>query len=181
MAIKLKKTNAGTLDIRGVSIPVFVEQLQGGSIALTAKMGGEGYQHESVDGLQKILISKSRKVAVRFSVPFLQEKSPSTYKKGHMVHGVVYGVHATTGRGMVRWADGTKEQMDLYSRYDHEGFLDPKMTLEEQRSLVYLRRESRGAVETYKEYRGRFSIDLKDLVDEAHEKAVKELAEGEEG
>ncbi len=179
MAIKLKKTKAGTLDIRGVSIPVFVEQLRG-SVVFTAELGGDGFHHESVDGLIKVLMSKSRRVVVRFNVPFLREKLPSVYKESGVMRGTVYAVHGATERGMVRWADGTKEQMDLYSRYDHKGFLDPEMTMEEQKSLVYLHKESRAAANKYEEYREGFSIDLRNLVSEAHEKAVKELMEGEE-
>jgi hypothetical protein len=119
-------------------------------------------------------------VAVRFKVPFLQEKLPNMYNTGGVRRGVVYAVHATTRKSMVRWADGTKEQMDTYSRYGRESFLDPKMTKEEQKSLLYLHQESRRATEEYEAYRNRFTIELEDLIQTAQAEAVKALTEGEE-
>ena len=92
----------------------------------------------------------------------------------------MYAVHATTEKAMVRWSDGTKEQIQAYHHYDNGEFLNPDMTGEEQKSLVYLHREAETATKKYEAYCQKFSINLHDLVQRAHADAVKSLREGEE-
>jgi hypothetical protein len=114
----------------------------------------------------KELLSKARKVKVKFELRFSQEHN------GGVRHGRVTGVHATSRNYLCRWDDGQSEQLSTYGG----GNQYPRLSDDESAELERLVRNAKVAQQQLDAFRkghafiqGGFSAAVRDAQAKAAE------------
>ncbi len=162
------------MEVRGVSYDVFVGE--DGKFRADPGLPGEEVpwpSSDTLEGLRKTLLEKSRRRQAKVSVPFVGVQYPTTKPVPEIRKGVATGFHASTGKILVTWAGGKSEQYDPF-RDTFRPLSD-----EEKQEFLRLEGEYRKAREKWEAFKGVVKINLHQEVRTAIEAAVAKLENDE--
>jgi hypothetical protein len=142
------KYPAGTIDVRGTEIPVFVDDAG----LWSCDVGETRLNADSKDGLRTRAMAETARKAVRVSIPFTRYSGNS---RTPAITGTATGIHQGTGNVLVRWDSGKADQITdtRSSSYVSEGvgFYRP-LSDDEVATITRLRQQLRSDQQELSEY-----------------------------
>jgi hypothetical protein len=120
--------------------------------------------------LRRALMKASLRKDARVAVPFIVVKTGSKLRSG-----VASGFHAGTGKILVKWSDGTSDQLNSY---EYEHYLVP-LNPEELDRLQRLETNYRDAKATYDKFIQDHKLNLANEINRLTEEAANKIAADE--
>jgi hypothetical protein len=154
------------VEVRGKDYPV--ELHPDGSFR--ARVGDRGVSAESLEALRTKLLDATRRQKMKIAVPF------TMVLHGEARDGTATGTHAATGRVLVTWADGVKEQYQSYGTAD----VLRRLTPEEKQEVKRLYEASKVANKALKTYVDERALRMRDAIREAEEDEIEKMKAAEE-
>jgi hypothetical protein len=165
---------AGTIEVRGTKIPVFVDGTD--SPTWYATVGDKEVTGNSKENLRTRAMTETKKAAAKVSVPFTAIRYPWRDKDGQAVPGEATGIHAGTGKVLIHWPRSGKREQTDGGRYQNEMYFRP-LSDEEAAEVIRLHEARREAQEAFAEYTKPRLIALKDAVIAETDRQAREMAD----
>lgn len=131
-------TPLGTIEVRNQTFPVSVAFPSGRFMSV---IDGAQIQADTIDALRGLLMTATRKAAVKLTKRIIEVDRGGTHR-----HGVIEAIHGGTGNPMIRWEGSRKceQESSLYGALDADKLTEAQITrlIEIGRAVAKLDAES---------------------------------------
>jgi hypothetical protein len=162
-----KRLKANPIEVRGNTYQVYLTD-HNEFVAEVPLGDGEKkvVSSKTIEGLRDLLGNVTRRKAIKVAVPFVEVMGTK------LRDGVATGIHQGSGKVLVAWADGHKDQIGGYYTQKYLRPLDPAERVELQRLLE----EDKKASDALQEFLRKRYTEVANLV----KKAIEEVERKEQ-